>query len=210
MALTDWRMKGEWVKSCNCAFGCPCDFNARPTQGYCKGMMGMLIKQGHFGQVRLDGLKWAVVVDFPGALYEGNGTIEMIIDERADAAQRDALLAIFSGKHSQEGTLFDIVNKIVTKVHGPIFAPIEFSFDLPGRKAHVAIPGVLETETKPIRNPVTGSEHRIRVVTPEGFEHREAEVASALVRSTGAIPYSVAEGHGSLAQVEHTPAGIAA
>ena len=90
----------------------------------------------------------------------------------------------------------------------PIFAPIEFKFDLPGRHAKVAIPGVLQTENEPIRNPVTGAEHRIQVVMPEGFEHRGAEVAAARIESTGALRFTVPQGHGSLATVVHTPQGV--
>ncbi len=87
---TDWRLQGDWIKNCNCAFGCPCDFNARPTQGRCLGLLGMRIERGHFGDVRLDGLSFFVTVDFPGAVHEGNGTIQPIIDERAAPEQRDA------------------------------------------------------------------------------------------------------------------------
>jgi hypothetical protein len=76
--------------------------------------------------------------------------------------------------------------------------------------ARVSIPGVLETETKPIRNPVTGAEHRVQVVMPEGFEHHKAEIASASIASTGGIKFSVSEGHSSLAKVEQTPTGVAA
>ena len=32
--MADWRLKGEWMKNCNCAYGCPCDFNAPPTNGH--------------------------------------------------------------------------------------------------------------------------------------------------------------------------------
>jgi len=64
--------------------------------------------------------------------------------------------------------------------------------------------------TQPIRNPVTGAEHRIQVLMPEGFEHRKAEVASARIDSKGGIKFSVAEGHSSLAKVEQTPTGVAA
>ena len=78
-----------------------------------------------------------------------------------------------------------------------------------GIKTHV-IPGVLETETTPIRNPVTGAEHRIQVVMPEGFEHHKAEIASARIASTGGIKFTVSEGHSSLAKVEQTPTGVAA
>lgn len=210
MANTDWRLKGEWVKNCNCAFGCPCDFNARPTHGVCKGLLGMHILEGHFGDTSLDGLNFFVIVDFPGPLHEGNGTAQAIIDERATAPQREALFAILSGKNSAEGTIFHIFSLIVSKMLDPIFAPIEFRFDMPGRRAKVSIPGVLDTENEPIRNPVTGAEHRIQVMMPEGFEHRSAEVCSSRIASTGGIRFDVAQGHGSLALVEQTPQGVAA
>jgi hypothetical protein len=210
MAQGDWRLKGEWVKNCNCAFGCPCDFNARPTNGYCKGMVGMHIVEGHYEGISLNGLNFAATVEFPGPLHEGNGTLQAIIDERADAAQRDALLSILSGKHSAEGTLFHIFSLIVTKVLDPIFARIDFDFDMTGRKARVFIPGVLETDTTPILNPVTGAEHRIQIMMPDGFEHRMAEVASARIKSAGGIKFEVAQGHSSLATVEQTPQGVVA
>jgi hypothetical protein len=210
MAEVDWRLKGEWVKNCNCAFGCPCDFNARPTQGHCEGLVAMNIKEGHFGDVRLDGLKFVVTVSWPGALHEGNGTIQPIIDERADQQQREALLAIMSGQHSAEGTLFNIMSLIVTEILEPQFAPIDFTFDMEARRARVSVPGILETEVEPIRNPVTGAEHRIQVMMPDGFEHRGAEVASARIASTGGIKFETPQGHSSLATVEQTPTGVAA
>ncbi|MHC2160473.1 DUF1326 domain-containing protein [Bradyrhizobium ottawaense] len=209
-AASDWRLEGEWMKNCTCAFGCPCDFNARPTQGYCKGMVAMRIAKGHFEGTRLDGLCFAITVDFPGPLHEGNGTIQPIIDERATAEQRQALFDIFSGKHSAEGTLFQIVSMIVTRIHDPVFAPFEFSFDKEGRVAKLVARGVLETDVEPIKNPVTGDPHRIQVVMPEGFEHRAAEVASANIRSTGAIPFETRGTHSSLANVVQTPEGVAA
>ena len=210
MARVDWRLKGEWIKNCNCAFGCPCDFNARPTNGYCKGLAGMHITEGHFGDVRLDGLNFFVTVDFPGALHEGNGTLQPIIDERATPQQREALFGIMSGQNSAEGTIFHIFSLIVSKTLDPIFAPIRFEFDMPGRRAKVSIPGVLESANEPIRNPVTGQPHRIQVMMPEGFEHRGAEISSARIVSTGGIKFEVPEGHGSLARVTQTPQGVAA
>lgn len=210
MAATDWRLEGEWLKNCTCAFGCPCDFNAPPTQGYCKGLVAMRIAKGHFEGTRLDGLCFAITVDFPGALHEGNGTIQPIIDERATPEQRQALFNIFSGKHSAEGTLFHIVSLIVTKIHDPVFAPFEFSFDKEGRVAKLVARGVLETDVEPIKNPVTGAPHRVQVVMPEGFEHKAAEVASANIRSTGAIPFETQGTHSSLANVVQTPEGVAA
>jgi hypothetical protein len=209
MASVEWRMNGQWIKNCNCAYGCPCDFNALPTHGICQGMVAMKIEEGHFDQIDLSGLSWAAVVDFPGPLHQGNGTMQAIIDERANPKQKEALLTILSGKEQAEGTMFHIFSLIVTKMLEPLSKPIEFSFDLDKRQAHLRIPGVLETESEPIKNPVTGAPHRIRVVMPEGFEHHEGEIASAkTLKSSGGIKYSYKNSHSTLAKVDHGPMGL--
>ena len=169
----------------------------------------MKIEKGHFEKTDLSGLCWAAIVDFPGALHQGNGTMQPIIDERANPKQKEALLTILSGKEQAEGTLFQILSLIVTKVLEPLSKPIEFSFDMEKRQARVRIPGVLETESEPIKNPVTGAPHRIRVVMPDGFEHHEGEIASAkILKSSGGIKYSYANSHSTLAKVDHGPKGL--
>jgi hypothetical protein len=115
-----------------------------------------------------------------------------------------------SGKHSAEGTIFHIVSLIVTKMLDPIFAAIDLKFDYDKRRARLSIPGVLETDVEPIKNPVTGAEHRIQVVMPDGFEHRVGEIAHATIDSTAGIKFNVPKGHATLAHVEQTPAGVAA
>lgn len=208
MAQVDWRLEGEWLKNCNCAYGCPCDFNARPTNEECKGLLGMHITQGHYESTRLDDLSFFVVVHFPGPLHEGNGQAQPIIDERASAEQREALFEIMSGKHSAEGTLFHIFSLIVTTMHDPVFAPVTFEFDESGRTARLSIPGVLESDVVPIRNPVTDKPHRIQVVMPEGFEHIKGEIASATIQSSGTIAFSTQGSHSTLAHVVQTPEGV--
>ncbi|HEU4845057.1 MAG TPA: DUF1326 domain-containing protein [Burkholderiaceae bacterium] len=208
MATADWRLEGDWVKNCTCAYGCPCDFNARPTEGYCKGLVAMHVTSGYFEGTRLDGLAFCVTVHFPGALHEGNGQAQPIIDERATPAQRDALFAILSGQNSQEGTLFNIFSLIVTKMHDPVFAPISFEFDQGARTARIVIPGVLSTDVEPIRNPVTGAPFRATLVLPDGFEHREGQIASSDIDSTGAIAFMTKGKHSTLAHVIQSPAGV--
>ncbi|MGI8896232.1 MAG: DUF1326 domain-containing protein [Casimicrobiaceae bacterium] len=210
MAHADWRLEGEWMKNCTCAFGCPCDFNAKPTNGDCKGLLGMRITKGHFKNTSLDGLTFFAVVSFPGPLHEGNGQLQPIIEERASPEQREALFNIMSGQNSAEGTLFHICSLIVSKMHDPIFAPVTFEFNETARTARLVIPGVLETEVEPIKNPLTGAPHRIQIVMPEGFEHRVGEVTSSNIRSSGAIKFSTVGGHSTLAHVVQTPQGVAA
>lgn len=211
MARTDWRLEGEWLKNCICAYGCPCDFNARPTHGECKGMLGMHITKGHFGSTSLDGLHFYVVVAFPGPLHEGNGQAQPIIDERATPAQRDALFGILSGQNSAEGTLFHICSLIISKMHDPIFAPVSaFEFNQDAREARLNIPDVLDISVEPIKNPVTGLPHRVQVLVPEGFENHLGEVASANITSSGAIRFETRGSHSTLAHVVQTPEGVEA
>ncbi|MNC87080.1 hypothetical protein D3C83_27780 [compost metagenome] len=77
------------------------------------------------------------------------------------------------------------------------------------RTARIRIPGVLESDVEPIKNPVTGAPHRIEVMMPDGFEHRQAEIASADIRSSGAIKFETKASHSSLATVAQTPQGVA-
>ena len=80
---TQWFMEGPWFKNCNCNPGCPCDFNQFPTHDHCEGMVGMRITKGKFGGVDLSGLHWAGVVRWPGAMHEGNGELQPIVDVKA-------------------------------------------------------------------------------------------------------------------------------
>jgi hypothetical protein len=71
--------------------------------------------------------------------------------------------------------------------HEPLFLPIEFEVDVETRRAHLEIPGFLEMSGEPIKNPVTGSEHRVSIDLPDGFEFRIAEIGSGTSRCTGPI-----------------------
>ena len=66
----------------------------RYAHGPCEGMAGMHIDEGHFGDVKLDNLRWTCTYHWPGPLHEGDGAIQAVIDERADEQQRDALITI--------------------------------------------------------------------------------------------------------------------
>src|SRR5262245_1712976 len=95
---TKWGYRCEIIAACNCDWRCPCNFNARPTRGFCQGMYGAHITSGACGETTLDGLRFAFSGKFPGAIHEGGGTAKIWIDERASAAQRDALTDILTSK----------------------------------------------------------------------------------------------------------------
>jgi hypothetical protein len=175
---TKWRIAGVEIGSCNCAWGCPCQFNDLPTHGNCEAFVGWEIKDGYYGDTRLDGVRYAWVLSWPGAVHEGNGTSQLIIDERATPAQREALVALCSGQ--QGGAVFEIYGAVTPNHLETLYAPIEFELDRTGRRADLRVPGVGETHIAPITNPVTGEEHTVRIVLPNGFEFKEADVANSV------------------------------
>lgn len=207
MAKVSWRMKGQYLKNCNCIATCPCDTVGVPYPGPgCEGLNGMHIVRGNFGKVKLDGLNWAVMYRWPGALHDGNGTVQPFIDQRATQEQRNALLQILSGKAG--GTWFQVVASIVSTVLEPQFVPITFRFDKAKRKARLLVPGFGETASAPLTIPATGRTQRVIVQMP-GMEYREMEVAqTAVLKGTGAIKFDHRNTHSGLAEVDHTQAGL--
>src|SRR5437667_12792148 len=96
MANTQWTIQGREFGNGNCAYGCPCQFNALPTQGHCRGAMAVHIDRGHHGSTNLDGLRLALLFKWPGPVHLGNGEAQPFVDARANPAQRDALLRIMT------------------------------------------------------------------------------------------------------------------
>src|SRR5437899_11834647 len=94
LMATKWSMEGTLLGACSCDWGCPCSFDARPTQGFCEGGYLWHVQQGKFGDTKLDGVNFAWVGHSPGPLHEGNVTFVVIVDEKADPVQRRALDAI--------------------------------------------------------------------------------------------------------------------
>src|SRR4051812_27280657 len=83
MKFVEWSMQGVEVVNCNCATGCPCQFNSLPTYGNCCAWGFVQIDKGHFGDVPLDGLRWGILGSWPGAIHQGNGTFQTIVDDKA-------------------------------------------------------------------------------------------------------------------------------
>src|SRR5262249_45287918 len=172
---TEWRVGGTELVNCNCAYGCPCQFNALPTHGDCRAAAAYEFEEGHFGDIKLDGLRAVLLLSWPGAIHEGNGTRQIIVDERADQGQRDALVKIIGGQEADEGTLWWIIDLMCPTKLDPLFCPIEYSIDVDARRGRFRVPGIVETVGEPIKNPVTGAEARARIDLPDGFEYRIAE-----------------------------------
>jgi len=204
-----WSLKGREFVHCNCAYGCPCQFNALPTQGDCRAVAAIDIEEGNHGETRLDGLRIACILAWPGPIHEGRGQVVPIVDERATPEQREALLRIMSGEDTVPGaTFFQVFATTYETVHEPVFAPIEFEVDVDGRRARLVVPGLVEARGEPIVNAVTGEEHRARINLPQGFEYDTAEVGRGWAETQGPLRLSLADSHAQFAPLHITESGV--
>jgi hypothetical protein len=208
MAYVDWMIRGPQISTCNCDWGCPCQFNALPTRGNCRATIAMRIDEGHFGDTDLKGVKWAACAAWPGAIHEGKGEIQAVIDAKATEAQRTGMLTILAGRETAPGaTIFEVLAATLETVHKPLFLPVSFEVDIAGGTGRFAVDGFASGTVEPIRNPVTGEPHRARVTLPTGFEYHEAEYVSSTTRASGTVKHDWAGRHGHLAMMHMTPKG---
>src|SRR5688572_26793991 len=170
-----WNFEADFIQACSCDYGCPCEFSAPPTRGFCEGMIALNITRGRYGDLSLDGIGMALAVRWPKAIHEGNGEACLYIDEKANAAQREALVEIASGKAG--GLPFEIVVTTFSKINERRFVSITFSMS--GRNSSVKVGNVMDVLLEPIKNPVTDEPESVRVEHSTGFIFKQAVAVSA-------------------------------
>ena len=194
--MIEWEIHGKLFTNCSCAYGCPCQFDALPTHGYCRAAIVGDIDKGNFGEARLDGLRFGIAIAWPGAVHEGRGSMQPIIDERGDEAQRTALLSIVTAKETVPwATVFAIYAGTCDKIHDPVHTRIDIDVDIPGRRASYHAQSVMSGRGEPILNPVTKEEHRARIVLPNGAEFGEAEVGRGWAETGGTVAMILDDSH---------------
>ena len=207
--MTPWEIQGRELINCNCSYGCPCQFNALPTVGFCEAIGGVTIDKGHYGDVRLDGLSIAMALKWPGPIHEGKGHCQPVVDSKADLKQREALLKILSGQDTDPGaTIFAVFATTYEKVFDPIFAPIHFAVDVNARTGKIVVDKTIEIHGEPIRNPITGDEHRARIDLPNGFEYEIAEIGSGTSRSHGNVVVQLKDSYAQFAHIHMNNHGL--
>lgn len=174
---TKWFLEADYLQACNCEYGCPCEFQAPPSQGFCAGIGAWKINRGKFGDVPLDGLALGFASHWPGPIHLGNGTVALLFDERADQPQRDALMQIATGQAG--GMPFEILVTTFSNVLPPQYVP--FKFHLNGKGSAVEAGTVMRIATEPVKNPITNEPEGVRIEHETGFIFKTADVVSGKV-----------------------------
>lgn len=204
-----WMLRGVEYANCNCAWGCPCQFGAKTTHGHCEAVVAGHIEEGSFNETKLDGLDWALLLYWPGEIAEGNGKEQVIIDERADPAQRAGLRKILHGESTAPGaTHFFVYNSTMSTVLDTLYAPIDLSIDVDGRTARLQIADLVESAGAPIINAFSGNPVRSRIDLPGGFEYTIAEMGNGNTKSRAGIALDLKDSYGQFNVLHMNQDGI--
>lgn len=156
MADTSWQVSGDYFETCSCDYLCPClyrNLEAQPTKGSCAVALAFHIDKGRYGDVVLDGLNFVVAARSPGRMIEGNWSVGLILDERANQEQQQALSAIASG---QAGGPMANLSPLIGQFLGAESQPIDYQKN--GKSRSISIPGFLDQALEGVSSPTSPDE----------------------------------------------------
>ena len=184
-----WMIRSNTFGNCNCATNCGCQFNLPSTHGNCQFVEGGHIEEGHFNDISLAGLNWVFAIIWPGEIAEGNGKQQVIIDERADADQREALRKIVEGEAGEPGSNhFSVFGSTCSEVLDTLYLSIDYEINLEARTARLKIPDLIDATGAPLINDFDGSEFHIGLARSEGsFEFLHAELGQGSATMSGQL-----------------------
>ena len=184
-----WLFKSETYDNCNCAVNCGCQFNLPSTHGVCQSAFVGNIVEGCFNDIPLAGLNWAALYKWPGEIEHGNGKRQIVIDERADEAQRLALETIVSGDACEPlSNLFSVFASTCSQSCETLFLPISLEAEPERRTASVDIPGIMTSSGRPIINKFNDQPFHIALARRSGsFEFTYAEIGLGTTSVTGVM-----------------------
>jgi len=164
--IPTWTFKADYVETCNCDYGCPCNFNGFPSNGFCRALVLFHIRSGTYGSVNLEGINVICAFSWPKAIHEGNGTAQLFVTKGSNEEQRNAIISIFSGQAKGEGpfALFAATIKFFLE---PQYVDLIVNID--GKRSSFSVPGIIDVKSESFVNPVTGEEQDTRIQLPKGF-----------------------------------------
>jgi len=165
-----WRILGDFVDFCKCSVPCPCTFGQPPTEGDCEGIIAYRIREGNYGDVDLSGLNLVAIARFEGNLWDEDTRADMgmIVDERADEGQREALQVVFGGQGGGWPQMF--AENLLGNMLGLEFALIELEIDDDLKSWRVSVPGKAEGNTDLLSGPTSRPGERLAVMNAPGSE----------------------------------------
>ena len=150
--IPKWNFKADYVETCNCDFGCPCNFSGFPTYGFCRTLILFHIRSGSCGNAKLDGLDFFTSLSWPKAIHEGNNNAQLFVTNKANEEQRQAMISIVSGQAKGDGpfALFAGTFKYFLESHS-----VDININIDEKRVVSQVPGVMDVQLESFKNPVT-------------------------------------------------------
>jgi hypothetical protein len=171
-SVPDWQISVNYVETCNCDYGCPCNFSGFPTYGFCRAIVFMHVNDGNFGETRLDDLSVIMAASWPKAIHEGDGTQQIYVSQEARKAQRDAIEKIWYGRAKGNG-YFAIFAGATKYFLEPQYVDVKYRIN--GKNSSFSVPGIIDVQTEAFKNPVSGIESETEIHLPKGFIWKTAK-----------------------------------
>ena len=141
-----YHVEGKLLEVCDCNVLCPCWVGEDPDNGTCNGLLVWQVEKGTVNGTNVSGLTIAMLGHIPGNILNGNWNVRIYVDDKADASQKDALLAVWSGQLG--GPIADLA-KLVGKIDAIEQVPI--SVNVNGVAGSLKIGASIEASLEPFK-----------------------------------------------------------
>jgi hypothetical protein len=148
-----WSMEGLALGLDNCSIGCPCIFGEPPTHGICNFVAVFQNTKANYGDVNLNGVKYAMVGEFVRQKPQDAATwryVAYYIDVQAGERQKRALKAILTGP------AFAPLGKPAELKEVPITLTGLESFGQVGKTYGGKVGNIAEVQVTPIQGAIAG------------------------------------------------------
>jgi hypothetical protein len=139
-----WQLTGTYAESCSCDAVCPCTwsaFTAKATLDRCRALLGFHVAAGEIDGTDVSGLNFALFLDTPPVMAEGNWRVGLFLDAAASDVQAEELGAVLAG---QRGGPPAMLGPMIGELLGVERVPITYSEDGRGHHVHVGEAGGFE------------------------------------------------------------------
>ena len=145
----DWEAQGVMSDACQCIVFCPCEFQSTPSFNHCEDTSVLSIQKGHYGDVKLDGLRVCVVSQSPEGqrMADAKGSFKfahIYVPQTATDAEAKALAEVVRrvfGSHVKEASRIS-PDETVEKVRMDVM--------IQPNHHKVTIPGILELDLETV------------------------------------------------------------
>jgi hypothetical protein len=199
MSMSQWKLKVEHVIACNCDWGCPCIYEARPTPGFCEGIVAWRVREGAVDDVDLAGASWVAVIHWPGAIHEGDGRAIVFVDDSISKDQQRVIEKLATG--GAGGPIATFMGTCEAGIEVRL-SKVRFHFD--GKNTSIEVEGSVACDLEAIRNPVTNEEHLVSVDLATGMLNQREDFYSArnLQVTDGGIGFEYSGRHAATSVAE--------